>query len=233
MDGSECIVSVKAKVVIAALAGGLIECDVDVSGHRDDSNYVSNLKYNLETVLLENFPMDCLKLTTKYSYKLYIDCIVVSHAVYPLGLMSLACYLGLKTSRLPLLVSEVNDADIEEQPTFSDDWDEARSLEDIEGFHPPISVVAGIIGSNVLFDPSAEEVQVLENGLLLTWYDGKVISPVSNVNLATDSKNTNFRGLNPSLITTSISMAQKYCGDIVKALDAVIEHDNNTAGTIF
>jgi exosome complex component RRP42 len=233
MDGSECIISVKSKVVITALESALIECDVDISGHRDDSNYVSNLKYNLETVLLENFPTGCLNLTTKYSYKLFIDCIVISHALYPLGLMSLACYLALKTSRLPLLISEVNDADIEEQPTFSDDWDEARNLAEMPDFHPPISIVAGVIGSNILFDPSAEEVQVLENGLLLTWYNGKVISPVSNINLATNSKNTNFKGLGPHLITKSISMAQNYCGDIVKALDSVIDLENNAPDTIF
>lgn len=232
MDGSECIVSVKAKVAIKALETSLIECDVDISGHRDDSNYVSNLKYNLETVLRENFPESCLQLTTKYAYKLYIDCIVISHALYPLGLMSLACYLALKTSRLPRLVSEVNDADIEEQPTFSDDWDEAGALAATQDFHPPISVVAGVIGSNILFDPSAEEVQVLENGLLLTWYNGRVISPVSNVNLATNSKNSNFKGLTPALIATCVAMAQKYCGEIVEALDSLIDLEENS-GNIF
>ncbi len=61
--------------------------------------------------------------------------------------------LGLEDVPITALISEVNDADIEEQPTFSDDWDEARNLAEMQDFHPPISIVAGLIGSNILFDP--------------------------------------------------------------------------------
>lgn len=239
MDGSECIVSVKAKVVLKTQEKNLIECDIDVSGFRDDSNFVSILKFNLTNLLCQNFPMEVLNLTSKYSYKLFIDCLVISHSSYPLTLLSLTTYLALKTTRLPLLVSDTDDSEIEEQPTFSDDWDNSRLLSALvtggpaaTTFQPPIFITLGVVGDNLLFDPSKEEEQVLENGLILSWYNNKVITPISNINLASNSNNTNFKGMNPKLIANSITLAKKYCGDIVKALDGLIEQDDED-GRIF
>lgn len=237
MDGSECIVSVKAKVVLKSQKSSLIECDIDVSGNRDDSNFVSILKFNLTNLLCQNFPMDVLLLTSKYSYKLFVDCLVISHTSYPLTLLSLATYLALKTTRLPLLVSDVDDSEVEEQPTFSDDWDKSKYLKEMVSsnskFQPPIFITLGVVGDNLLFDPSTEEEQVLENGLILSWYDNKVITPISNINLASNSNNSNFKGMDPILITKSLALLKKYCGEIVDALDGIIEHDDATEGGIF
>ncbi|CAH2353885.1 exosome complex component Rrp42p [[Candida] railenensis] len=237
MDGSECIVSVKAKVVLKSQESSLIECDIDVSGNRDDSNFVSILKFNLTNLLCQNFPMDVLQLTSKYSYKLFIDCLVISHTSYPLTLLSLATYLALKTTRLPLLVSDVDDSEVEEQPTFSDDWDKSKYLKEMVSsnskFQPPIFITLGVVGDNLLFDPSTEEEQVLENGLILSWYNNKVITPISNINLASNSNNSNFKGMDPILISKSLALLKKYCGEIVDALDGIIEHDDATEGGIF
>lgn len=235
IDGSECIVSVKSKVVLKDREPNLIECDVDVTGFRDDSTFVSNLKFNLADLLLRNFPLECLSLTSKYSYKLYIDCIVISHSSYPLSLLSLTCYLALKTTRLPLLISEIDDSQIEEQPTFSDDWESSRLLLELseKEFQPPIFVTLGVIGNTLLFDPSQEEEQVLENGLILGWYNNKVITPISNINLATNSNNSNFKGLKPQILARAIAMASKYCGAIIHALDTLVEQDQDNDGTIF
>lgn len=235
MDGSECIVSVKAKVVRASQETNLLECDVDVSGHRDDSNFVANLKFNLTNILLQNFPKEVLKLTSKYSFKLFLDCLVISHSSYPLSLLSLTSYLALKTTRLPLLVSDVDDAEVEEQPTFSDDWTNSRLMADLgeTTFQPPIFITLGVVGNNLLFDPSTEEEQVLENGLILSWYDGKVISPASNINLASNSNNSNFKGMNAKLIVNSLALVKKYGGAIVHALDTLIEQDDDNDGRVF
>ncbi|QRG38254.1 hypothetical protein FDK38_002654 [Candidozyma auris] len=227
-DGSECIVSVKAKVVLIAKEPNLIEVDIDVSGFRDDSNFVSNLKFNMTELVEKNFPVKNLHLTSKYSFKLFIDCIVVSHQCYPLTLISMTSYLALSSARLPLLVSETDDTEIEEQPTFSDDWENAQYLSDVfevKKFSPPLFITFGVAGGNVIMEPSVEEEQVLECGLLVGWYDNKVISPVTNINLATYSNNSNVKGVQPPVLLKAIAMAKQYSGQIVSALDAVVEQD--------
>lgn len=226
MDGSECIVSVKSKVVLQSKEPSLIECDIDVAGFRDNSNFVTNLKFHLTNLLLQNFPADYLKLTTKYTFKLFLDCIVISHSSYPLTLLSLTTYLALKTTRLPLLVSEVNDSEIAEQPTFSDDWNNARLIAD-GNFQPPVFITVGSVGSSLLLDPSIEEEQVLENGLLVGFYKNRVITPVTNTNLATNSNNTNFKGLQQLLVVKSIALCNKYCPMIIQALDTLVEQDDD------
>lgn len=233
-DGSECIVSIKAKVIPIDLAS-LLECDIDSENHRDDSNFINNLEYNLTNLLSKNFPFDGLKLTDKYCFKLFIDCIVISHTSYPLTMISLATYLALKTTRLPKLISDINDETIEELPTFSDDWEDAKLLSEIikRPFNPPIYITLGIIGNNLLFDPSLEEEQVLENGIIVSFYDNKALTPIYNLNLALNSNKNNYKGLNKSLIINAVSMVNKYCRFIIHALDTLIEQDDELDGAIF
>lgn len=228
-DGGECIVSVKSKVVKIDETPNLLEVDVDVLGFRDDSNFVSTLKYHLTSLLNKNFPFESLRLTKKYAFKLFIDCIVVSNTSHPLTIMSLAIYLALKTTKLPKLVSEIDDEEVEEQPTFSDDWEDARLLQEIinADFQPPIYITLGIIGDNMIFDPSIEEEQVLENGLIISFYNGSAQTPVQNISLALNSNKNNYKGLKPNRIIESISMVNEYCGNIVKALDILIEQDDD------
>lgn len=215
----------------------LIECDIDVVKHKDNSNYVSNLKFHLTNLLQQNFPVALLRLTTKYAYKLYVDCIVISHTSYPLSLISFTAYLALKTTRLPLLVSDADDAQIAEQPTFADDWDQAQYIGEMIGdskFQPPIVVTLGVVGKNLLFDPSVEEEQVLENALLVSFYKDQAILPIINTNLATNSNNSNFLGLPKQTVVQSVVLCNKYCGAIVQALDALAELDiEKGVGSIF
>lgn len=238
-DGAECIVSVKSKVVYTAKENSLLECDIDIQGYRDDSNFVANLKYNMINVLHKNFPFEALKLTSKYSYKLFIDCIVISHSTYPLTLISFATYLALKTTRLPLLISEIDDEEVEEQPTFSDDWEDSRFLGDVDGkanganFQPPILIDVGVIGNNLLFDPSLEEEQVLENGLIVSFYNNKALTPIMNMSFSLNSNKDNYKGINKAHIFKALGMVNKYCGAVVHALDTLIEQDDEVDGTIF
>ncbi|EGV62986.1 hypothetical protein CANTEDRAFT_105839 [Yamadazyma tenuis ATCC 10573] len=233
-DGAECIVSVKSKVVKTADTPNLLEVDVDVQGYRDDSNFVATLKYNLSSLLHKNFPFEALKLTSRYSYKLFIDCIVMSNTSYPLTIISMAIYLALKTTKLPKLVSEVDDVNVEEQPTFSDDWEDAKTLGEATGsdFQPPVFITLGVIGSSLLFDPSLEEEQVLENGLIVSFYDGKAQTPLQNINLALNSNKNNYKGLKSTHIVSAISMVNKYCGMIIHALDTLIDQDEGD-GQVF
>ena len=239
LEGSECIVSVKAKVVPVELNASndisllnLIDVDVDIAGYRDDSNYISNLKFQLINLLHQNFPHLVLQLTTRYAFKLFIDCVIISHLSYPLSLISLATYLALKTTRLPLLVSDPNDLQVAEYPTFSDDWDNARTIEEVmadkkinQVFKPPIFISIGVIGKNLIFDPSVEEEQVLENGIVVSFYNNKVITPITNGNFALNSNNSNFKGLNKSVLVKCITLCNQYCPAIIKALDALIEQE--------
>ncbi|KAI3405574.2 RRP42 [Candida oxycetoniae] len=240
-DGSESIISIKSKVIsfdTKTMPPHLIEIDIDIIGYRDDSNYVANLKFQLCNLLEQNFPIEVLKLTSRYTFKLFIDCIVISHSSYPLSLISFGTYLALKTMRLPLLVSDVHDEKVAELPTFSDDWGNARLLEDIleekgvsHDFQPPILITVGVIGNNLIFDPSVEEEQVLENGLIVSFSNGKVITPIVNANF---SSNNNLKGLNKALIVRSLSMCNKYCPAIIKALDTLVEQDgDNNEESIF
>lgn len=233
-DGSECIVSVKTKVVMIDREPNLIECDIDISGFRDDSNYVSDLKFSMTDLFIKNFPVSQLHLTSKYAYKLFIDCIVVSHQNHPATLLTMTAYLALKSTRLPLLISEVDDLEIEEQPTFSDDWDQAQKLEDVfkmDLFQPPIFVTVGVVGTNLLMEPSSEEEQVLENAMLVGWYDHRVITPIFNMNLATNSNNANFKGLSASVLPKLVAMCKSHCSAVVAALDNLVEQDED--GAIF
>lgn len=227
-DGSECIVSVKSKVVLSEKEPNLIEWDVDVSGYRDDSNFVSNLKFSLTDLYMKNFPCEKLKLTAKYSYKLFLDCIIVSHSSYPLTLATMASYLALKSTRLPLLVSEVDDSQVEEQPTFSDDWERAQYLAEFfktESFSPPLYITVGIVGENVFVDPSETEEQVLENGLLIGYSEKKCIAPITNLNLATNSNNSNFKGFTPALLISTVDLLKGHLSSIVAALDTLDKQD--------
>ncbi|KAI5955275.1 RRP42 [Candida jiufengensis] len=242
-DGSECIISIKSKVITydQNTTPNLIDFDIDIIGYRDDSNYITNLKFQLLNLLQQNFPVDLLKLTSRYAFKLFIDCVIISHTSYPLGLISLGTYLALKTLKLPLLISNNDDTEVAELPTFSDDWDNARTLQEIldsqnssdKFFQPPIFIIIGVVGNNLIFDPSVEEEQVLENGLIVSFYDGKVITPINNTNFAINSNNSNFKGLNKNLLIKSIALCNKFCPSIIKALDTLIEQEDDAERSVF
>lgn len=228
VDGSECITSVKAEVVQIAQSQNLIEVDLDVSGYRDDSNYVANLKFDITDLLSKSFPTENLSLTSRYAFKLYIDCVTLTHNSYPLSLISLTCYLALKSTKLPLLKSDVDDREVEEQPTFSDDWDAAQPLESflkVPYYRPPIFITLGVIDQNIIMDPSFEEEQVLENGIVVAFNNDSASLPLHNIQLSSGTSNVSLKGLDSCKITKIITMVSKYGSSIVSALDKLIEED--------
>ena len=83
---------------------------------------------------------------------------------YPLPLLSLTTHLALLSTRLPRLKSE-----LDEDPLFDDDWEASQYLylrkgsdEGRKRERPPITLLVMAAGSNVVYDPSKEELAVAE-----------------------------------------------------------------------
>jgi exosome complex component RRP42 len=209
-DGSECIVSVKAKVVEKSLEPELVSVDVEVAGHREDSSFILNLTSTLQSLYSKHIPREALNLTSKFAFKIFIDILVISNYSHPLTLMSFATYLALKHTYLPKITSSVDDKEIEEQPTFHDY--EFVKLE----VAVPIIFTVVIIGENYIIDPNAEEMEVSDNGLIVSWFNGKPISPMENVKL----NDTNVKSVKPELILKSVDLISSIASTVISALDA-------------
>ena len=72
--------------------------------------------------------------------------------------------MALLSTRLPALKSQKD-----EDPFFDDDWAAATSLyhsDDPE--RPPVTLLVGAVGSNILFDPSKEEIAVADTLLAIS-----------------------------------------------------------------
>ena len=76
-------------------------------------------------------------------------------------MLSLTTHLALLSTRLPRLKSEAD-----EDPLFDDDWEASERLY-IEG-RPPITLLVMAVASNIIFDPSREELAVAECVLAVT-----------------------------------------------------------------
>lgn len=209
-DGSECIVSIKAKVVDKAQEQDLVSVDLEIAGHREDSPYTLSLTSTLQSLYAKHIPRESLNLTSKFAYKLYIDILVIATYSHPLTMMSLATYLALQSTFLPKLTSSVDDREIEEQPTFHD-----YEFVKLQVTVPVIFTVA-VIGENCIIDPSAEEMEVSDNGLIVSWFDGKPISPMGTVRLS----ETNVKSLNPALIVKSVDLVSSIANSVISALDS-------------
>ena len=146
----------------------LVTVEVDIGGHRDDSSLVQGITSTLNKVLSRQIKKSSLRLTKKYSFKLYIDVLVLSSYSYPLTLISFAIYSALNSTQLPKLISSDDDLEVAELPTFHD-----YDLVKLEVSVPILFTIA-VVGKNVLIDPASNESDVANNGILVTWNDGKV-----------------------------------------------------------
>ncbi|KAH3686674.1 hypothetical protein WICPIJ_002318 [Wickerhamomyces pijperi] len=212
-DGSECIVSIKSKVVEkAAIASGrenLIDVDVEVPGYRDDSAFISNLISTLQSIYTNYISRESLNLTSRFTYKLFIDVLVIANYSYPLSLISFTTYLALKNTYLPKLISSVDDKEIEEQPTFHDY--EFNRLE----IEVPIIFTIAVINNNYIMDPNAQEMEVSDNGLIISWYNRKVITPIETIKL----NEGHVKAVKPELIINSIDLVKSLGDSVIEALN--------------
>lgn len=210
-DGSECIVSVKAKVVDHTIDDESLQVEVDIAGQRDDSAQVETISSFLNKALEPTVTIDVskLKLTKRYSFKIFVDVLVLSSNSHPVSLISFAIYSALKSTYLPKLISSFDDLEVEELPTFHD-YDLVKL-----DINPPLVFVAAIIGNNVFMDGSASECEVSSNGIIVTWSNGKIISPIRTAALS----DNDTQGFNPQIISKAIGMVEKYAGNVVQALE--------------
>ncbi|KAF2842150.1 hypothetical protein M501DRAFT_998402 [Patellaria atrata CBS 101060] len=141
-----------------------IELSIEIPGFRDDDPLPIFLAAMLSEGLLAGEELkDRLWINRRFHWKLYIDILLLSPPLsYPLPLLSLTTHLALLSSRIPKLKSEQD-----EDPLFDDDWEASLYLypklptgKRID--RPPITLLVMAVGSNIIFDPSKEELAVAE-----------------------------------------------------------------------
>lgn len=147
---------------------------IDLPSLRDDDPSLIFLSEMLrESLISSSSPSlpDALVINKSWHWKLYIDVLLVSPyglSSYPLPLLSLTTHLALLATRLPKLKSEG-----EEDPLFDDDWEASEYLYRRAGkrkttnatrglSRPPVTLLVMVVGSNVIFDPSREELAVAD-----------------------------------------------------------------------
>ncbi|KAH3901224.1 related to Exosome complex component RRP42 [Saccharomycodes ludwigii] len=216
-DGTEIVISIKTEVVDHSLTKDLVSIDLDITGYRDDSAYVTSIRSILSKTMKSklNFTKEkgpkeksVLQLTKKYSFKLYIDILVLSNYSYPLSLISFAIYSALETTKLPMLISSEDDLEIEELPIFHD-YD-MITLD----FQSPLIFLVAFIEDNVFIDPSDAETQVANKCLILTWFENKISSPIRTVSLNDDYTD----GFTLLHLKESIEVVRKCAPEVLRAL---------------
>jgi exosome complex component RRP42 len=124
---------------------------------------------------------------------------------YPIPLLSLTTHLALLSTRLPALKSDPGD-----DPLFNDDWDAAVPLyprSSTKGKsktqysnRPPVTLLVMLVGLNIIFDPTKEELSVADAVLAVS---------LTSSSLAEDAGITRLRVLSirtidpPSRLTTA------------------------------
>ena len=105
---------------------------------------------------------DSLVINSRWHWHIYVDLLLISSnglASYPLPLLSMATHLALRDTRVPRLKSEG-----EEDPVADDDWMASTYLypRSTSGIRPPVTLLVVVVGENVIFDPSREELAVAD-----------------------------------------------------------------------
>ncbi|KAM3418664.1 Exosome complex component RRP42 [Cercospora zeina] len=142
-----------------------IEVSIQIPDMRDDDALPVFLAAMLTEALLASGDVkDRLWINSRFHWRLYIDILLLSQPLsYPLPLLSLTTHLALLSTRLPALLSQGD-----EDPLFNDDWDASTYLFQRDPTtgkplaKPPVTLLVMTVGSNILFDPSKEELAVAD-----------------------------------------------------------------------
>ncbi|KAJ9617664.1 Exosome complex component rrp42 [Knufia peltigerae] len=134
-------------------------------GLRDDDPNLIFLEEMLREPLIVSGLADKLIINSKWHWHAYVDVLLISPdnglASYPLPLLSTAVHLALRDARIPKLKSEG-----EEDPVADDDWMASTFLygpKEPTGSTPPVTLLVVVVGENVVFDPSREELSVADS----------------------------------------------------------------------
>lgn len=173
---------------------GWVELTVDMPGFRDDDSMPVFLSAMLSEALLADREFTkSLWINRRFHWKLYIDIVLLSPALsYPLPLLSLTSHLALLSARLPRLKSEAD-----EDPMFDDDWDASvylyprkpPSTKSKSYAKPPITLLVMAVGTNIMFDPSKEELAVADIVLAVSVAE-RSSSPSEVMDIDSGSKTT-------------------------------------------
>ncbi|KAK7202404.1 polyribonucleotide nucleotidyltransferase [Myxozyma melibiosi] len=196
-DGGECIVGIKAEVVESRKEDvALVEVQCDIAGVQSNSPLHTFLCTTLETALRNTLPASRLSIIHRYTYKLFIDGIILDHVSHPLTLFSMTVYLALLDTRLPKLIPSADVASTTTStsssdqpiglPQFESDWQESVPLCD-KAWSPPLVQLAVLAGKNVFVDPTGEEAGVGDGAIVVSWHQGKVVG-LRTVNTRDSSK---------------------------------------------
>ncbi|GME76563.1 unnamed protein product [[Candida] boidinii] len=231
-DGLECITSVKAKVTKFESLVELVTVEVNISQQRDDSSLCLNLSSLLSKALLSSINLQTLKLTDTYAFQLSIDIVVLSipqdfnsssYTLYSLlSLASFGMFIALKSTRLPLLISNTNNKDVEEEPTFADDWESSIPLfsEDSK-LNPTVLFIVSVVGNNVFIDPSLEEEQVSEHALCVGYNNGKIVAPIQSVTLST----SDGKAISVNIMKRAFELVKEIGGPVTQALTNISKEE--------
>ncbi|ANB13038.1 Rrp42p [Sugiyamaella lignohabitans] len=241
-DGGECIVGVKAKVVPTSSTSELINVDVEISGLKENNSLASTLSSIFQSTLNSSQSLrQRLKLTSRFSFKLFIDVLVLSNQSHPLGLVSLTIYLALLSTKLPLLTSSTDDSKAEEVPVFHDDWDQARPLCDIpvtqsdsskksdSHWTPPLILLMAVVGENIFIDPTNAEEQVASTGLFISWSNGSISAPLRTLDIGS----TDPQGISSTVLSKAYSIVEQCGQEISDSLTAVYVQDEDASSSDF
>lgn len=244
-DGTECITSVKAKVIRKTKDtknSELINVEIDIFGEKDNSTLCQHLTTLVKESLCDSFDFNALKLTDKYYYQLFIDVSILSlphdfrYSSYTLfsilSLVSMGVYISLKSAKLPMLISQKEDFEVEEEPTFADDWELSTFLiprNTHSTFQPALMFIVGAAANTVVIDPSLQEEEVLEHGVCITYSNSRITAPIQTLKMS----NTNNKALGPHILTKSIKLVEKVAEDVIKALDQISEDYNDEFENVF
>ncbi|KAK9378910.1 ribosomal protein S5 domain 2-type protein [Kockiozyma suomiensis] len=214
-DGGECIVGVKAEVEVCG--GKPVEVQCDIAGQLNNSPLQSFLCTTLESAVRNALPPSHLSISNKYTYKLYIDGIILDHVSHPLTLLSMTIFLALLNTRLPTLITEDNTDENDEigLPQFESDWQQSRLL--CDDWLPPLVQLAVVAGRNVFVDPTGEEAAVSDGGILAIWHQSKVVG-LRTVNTRDSSRQV----FNVKSVATAVDVLTQTSREVENALRKVV-----------
>ncbi|MCJ1472088.1 hypothetical protein MMC13_000735 [Lambiella insularis] len=154
-----------------------VEMTIEIPGFRDDDSLPIFLAEMLIEALSATGELASkLYINRRWHWRLYIDILLLSPPLsYPLPLLSLTTHLALLATSLPALKSE-----LDEDPLFNDDWEAAVFLYPhtaanssgsgprLYASRPPVTLLVMSVGSNVIFDPTREELAVADAVLAIS-----------------------------------------------------------------
>jgi exosome complex component RRP42 len=171
VDGDAMDIDTKPGTIMRKGKAEWVTLSLTLPGLRDDDANLVFLEEMLREPLValssansgSSSLQDRLVINSYWCWHIYIDVLLISPnglASYPLPLLSMATHLALRDTRVPRLKSEG-----EEDPIADDDWMAStylypRNME--AGARPPVTLLVVVVGDNIIFDPSREELAVAD-----------------------------------------------------------------------